>query len=368
MPHAQNPYPGPRRPQIGPALSGSHPTTAAGVLRTDLCPPPPRQSRASTCLLAPHHRRSQAHARLCQHTRRGSFPAPEGDPTPPSETPPRRPRAHKVLPLCPQRFLAPCPPPHPHGNHATKRCPFTLPPAVARGRALAFNATHSSLARENGRLHHGPFTLTVDRRPFSLDCPASHSLPPELPRAYVTGTIPPQAPERTRTLRPSAAPFPPSVNSTTASYFGRGTIHSAPGPRPATIIRALLLPRMIDARRPFAPALPSAPQRYSRLSKDAAGGSGHAVSPALVSPPAPPLPRRPLSKRNTAGGETHPSSCRHFVIGIRRRFAGGATARLLFRFINAALAACTPFASSGRACGCGCPEPLRRFANPPNPP
>ena len=44
--------------------------------------PQPWQSRASSCLLAPHHRRRQPHVRLCQDTRRGSLPAPEGDPTP----------------------------------------------------------------------------------------------------------------------------------------------------------------------------------------------------------------------------------------------------------------------------------------------
>ena len=63
-----------------------------------------------------------------------------------------------------------------------------------------------------------PTSLRAICRRFAFDpaqlarsvspAPAGRPQAEELLRAYVTGTIPPQAPERTRTLRPSAAPFP----------------------------------------------------------------------------------------------------------------------------------------------------------------
>ena len=85
MPHAQDPYPGPRRPQIGPVLSGSHPTTAAGVLRTDLCPPP---TRAEPCINLPARTPSPQKAASCPALpRQGSIPAPKGDPTPQRQAP-----------------------------------------------------------------------------------------------------------------------------------------------------------------------------------------------------------------------------------------------------------------------------------------
>ena len=44
-------------------------------IQAELCPPPARQSRVSTCLLAPRHRRSQPHSRLCQD-QTGKIPRP----------------------------------------------------------------------------------------------------------------------------------------------------------------------------------------------------------------------------------------------------------------------------------------------------
>lgn len=58
----------------------------------------------------------------------------------------------------------------------------------------------------------------------------------------------------------------------------------------------------------------------SRLLKNAAGGSWHAVSPALVFPPGPPFPRRPLSKGIPPGEKTHPGghSTAFFVFYVGR--------------------------------------------------
>jgi len=47
--------------------------------------------------------------------------------------------------------------------------------------------------------------------------------------------------------------------------------------------------------------------RYAHLNyHGAAGGGVHAVSPALVFPPGPPFPRRPLQQGTPPGGKTHP--------------------------------------------------------------
>jgi len=86
--------------------------------------------------------------------------------------------------------------------------------------------------------------------------------------------------------------------------------------------------------------------------------------PRLGFPPCTPPSEAPPFKRNTARGETHPSSCRLFEIGIRRRFAGGQQHGFFFVLLTPPLPPALPFASSGRACGCGCPEPLRRSTSP----
>ena len=83
---------------------------------------------------------------------------------------------------------------------------------------------------------------------------------------------------------------------------------------------------------------------------NAVGGSGHAVSPALVPPPAPPLPRRPLSKGNPPGGETHPVCTRSQASSLAAAKAGGTQhGSLLFECRRPAVRARSAHAASGSA-------------------
>ena len=134
---------------------------------------------------------------------------------------------------------------------------------------------------------------------------------------------------KTYPLRPSPRGWRPT--SRPCAPFPAGLAHYVRSDNPPAR-RAHNLPSRHSYTRNHGSSCCLLRMRRARTARRARRPRGHAVSPALVFPPAPPFPARQLAASPSRGGAPIPSGTRQGEKPIQ-----GETARLLFRSINAAL-------------------------------